>query len=136
VDLGEVLLQVSGFSPVSIVPPKFQTSSSAVQRMKSWSVRDSKTTEALQNNVKFQSVNNFTPAQCKYIKVNVNVALLAYIQRCTFTVIHERVCEFYSSFFVYLMTLSLLKTDDNTGWSESYLKLGPMLNNEYQCRNV
>ena len=110
VDLGEVLLQVFGFSPVSIVPLIFQASS-AVERIKSWSVRDRKTTEALQNNIKFQSVNKFTPAQCTYIKVNVNVALLAYIRRGTFTVIHERVSEYYFSFFVCLTTSSLLQTE-------------------------
>jgi hypothetical protein len=79
--------------------------------MKNGSVRDNKPTEALQNNIKFQSVINFTPAQCKYIKVKVNVALLAYIRRGRFTVIRERIPEYYFSFFDFLTTLILLKTE-------------------------
>jgi len=79
--------------------------------MESGSVRDSKITETLQNNIIFQSVNNSTPTQCKYVSVKVNVPLSAHFRRGRFTVIREKISEYYCSFFAYLTTLSLLKTE-------------------------
>ena len=62
-EVGQVLLEEFGFSPVNIILRIFRNFSSAVQRMESGSVRDSKITHASQRDIKLQPVNNSTHAQ-------------------------------------------------------------------------